>query len=205
MHHNIFVNLIFAAFLALLAASCVPKIDIDTPAGRSVSVAPSGDSNMTLQLICNSSVRQYVKVVFHYRDHRGIHTRGSFDTRDTLEMSWPAEAGQIQVAFRAIKLRNDVLPNVYSGDDGVTFDVKAILRTPTDGASVNWGGLHGIPLSNASQLWSRTITALNNGRLGESPGTGTAKYLNFMIHENEYGLYGISIDWKTGNLFENDD
>lgn len=212
MRYNIFVNIVFPIILALFAVSCVPKIDIDDPAGRNVSVAPTGDSGMTLQLVCNSNVNDYVKVMFHYRDHRGIHTRGDFSARnpgaynikDTIMVSWPAEAGQIQIAFRAVKLRNTLLPVVYTREDGITFNVEATLRTPTDGAKVNWSGMFDVPLSNASQFWSRTYDAVNTGLLGETPGTGTDRYLNFMVDEDAYGPYGIKIDWKRGNLFEND-
>ncbi len=204
MPHNIFVQSLLAVIIAIPVVSCVPKVDIDSPAGHCISVGPSGNSNMTLQIVCNSDVKDYIRVMFHYRDHQGIHTRGEF-SKDTLEISWPANVGQIQIAFRAVSLRNTVLPNLFTRKNGVTFNVAATLRTPTDGVSVNWAGLKQTAISNSNEFWHRTANAVNNGIVGQPLGTGTTRYLNFMIREDEYGPYGISVDWKPGNLFENDE
>ena len=134
MHNNIFVNTIFILFFTFFAVSCVQKIGIDDPAGRNVSIAPTDDGSMVLQLVCNSNIKEYVCVAFHVRDQKGIHTHGQFNYKDTVTTILPLTAGQIQVAFRAVKLKNFILPSVFSRDEGVTFDVAAILRTPSDGA-----------------------------------------------------------------------
>ncbi|MBO4476092.1 MAG: hypothetical protein J5737_05190 [Bacteroidales bacterium] len=190
--------------MAPFLTCCVQKIGPDDPAGRNISVGPSPDGDMTLQLVCNSNVKDYVRVFYHYRSQKGIHGKGNFDNRDTVNIAWVPGDGQVQLAFRAVKLRNTVLPNVFSRDEGVTFNVVATLRTPTDGTSVNWSGMYEVPLSNSSQFWNRTVTAINDGLVGQTPGTGTTRYLNFMIGEDKYGAYGITLAWKNGNLFEND-
>lgn len=204
MANNIFVNLLFAPILAILAASCVPKTDIDSPAGRSVSVAPSGDDMFHVTLICNSDIKQYVKVFFAMKNHHGIRATGDFAVTDTVSFDWSASAGQIQLAFRAVKLQNSVLPPVFNREEGVTFDVITILTTPSDGARINWSGMHQVRVSGESELWKRTVTALNDGLSGETPGTGTTRYLNFKIAENEYGAWGITTDWRLGNLFSDE-
>lgn len=201
MTNNIFVNTVFALFLAFFTASCTPKIDIDTPAGRSISVAPSDDDMFHMTLICNSDIKQYVKVFFSLRNHLGVQATGDFSVTDTVRLDWYAREGQVQLAFRAIKLQNSIPPPVFTREEGVTFDVTAIFTTPSDGARINWSGLHGVRLSNAGELWRHTVTAVNVGLPGETPGTGTSRYLNLRIAENEYGPWGLAADWRPGNIF----
>ena len=202
MTNNIFVNHILPLVLAVFAVSCTPKIDIDSPAGRSVSVAPAEDDYFHITLICNSDIKQYVKVYFSMNNHWGIHANGDFAVKDTVSFDWSPSEGQIQLAFRAVKLQNSIPPPVLSREEGVTFDVIAILTTPSDGARVNWGGIHQMKISNASEFWKHTVTALNDGLPGETPGTGTSRYLNFKIAQNDYGAWGITTDWRIGNMFE---
>lgn len=205
MIHNIFVKCLLAAFLAVLAASCVPKIDIDAPAGRNISVAPSADSTTTLTLICNSDIREYIQVMCHFEDRAGISYDVKFDNsalaRDTVSFTLLNAEGHVKVAFRGVKLQNTVAPPVFSRSKGVTFDVQAILRTPTDGAKVNWGGLSEYTGLNSGNFWNLTLNALNSGLPGQTPGTSTVRYLDFTIAENEYGKYGISTDFRPGNIF----
>lgn len=201
MANNIFVNHVFVLILAVFAISCTPKIDIDTPAGRSISVAPSTDDMFHMTLICNSDVKQYVKVFFSLRNHLGVLATGDFSVVDTVKLDWYAREGQVQLAFRAVRLLNNIPPPVFSREEGVTFDVTAILTTPSDGARVNWSGLHGVRLTNANEFWRRTVTAINDGLPGETPGTGTTRYLNFRIAENEFGPWSLATDWRLGNIF----
>jgi len=200
--YNIFVNLLFALILGIFATSCVQKIDIDDPAGRVYSVSPSQDGNMNLTLACNSDIKQFLAVKFSLINHLGIAAQGNFFSQDTVSFSWTPGQGQVRIAFYATKTQSTVTPNIFSREEGVTFDVSACLQTPTDGVKVNWGGLHGVAISNASEFWQKTLTALHKGLPGQTPGTGETRYLNLMVAPDSYGDWSISVDWKIGNLFE---
>lgn len=203
MPYNIFVKLFFAAFLAVLAYSCTPEIEIDEPAGRVVSISPSTDGDINLTIICNSNLSDYIKVSYELIDCDQIRHSRQFSAADTTYYYWEPDSTSIKLAFKAERLRS-FSAVIFDWTEGIDFNVKAILTTPTDGVELNWCALYGAnyTFTESLLLWRDTVTALNSGLPGETPGTGTTRYIQFGIVPTSYGQYSITMDWVAGNLFD---
>jgi len=203
MHYNIFVKLLFASILACLTFSCATKIEIDEPAGRVVSVAPSTDGYINLTLLCKSNLNDYIKVNYEFIDCDQIRHSGNFSASDSLSFYWEPDTTQLKLAFKAERLLS-FSAVIFDRPEGIDFNVKAILTTPTDGVELNWGALYGASYTymQSLTLWHDTVTALNSGLPEQTPGTGTTRYLLIGIAPDSHGQYGISLDWVAGNLFD---
>ncbi len=205
MHYNIFVKSIFAAILTLFAVSCVERAGIDEPAGRVISVPPSTDGKINVQVVCRSDVKEYILVNCQLRDRSNRRSEIRFDKEipsDTLTFSWLPGDGHYKAAFRATKLQSTITRPILGRDKGITFDVEITFTTPSDGVRLNWASIDGEKLSSSSEFWKRTITAVNEGLPWQTPGTGESRYVDFVVAPNEHGEYGISVGWTSGNLFE---
>lgn len=201
MNNNIFVTLLISALFAVFAASCVPKIEYDSPVGRVVSKPHSENGKINLTLVFNTNLQDYIKVSYVYIGCDRIVTKGDFENRDSLTYSWSADSSYIKLAFLAEKKRS-FSAVLFDRPEGITFNVKARVTTPTDGVEINWGGIYGShDYNDSNSLWRRTLTALNSGLPGETLGTGTYRSILFGIYKNEYGEYGIDVKWKPDSLF----
>ena len=203
MHYNIFVKSVFCSILACLALSCNPKIDIDAPAGRVVSVSPADNGKINLTLICNSNINEFLKVNYTFVGADKIGVSGYFTKSDTLDFSWAPDSTELKLAFNGEKLHSFTTV-LFDRADGVLFNVMARLTTPTDGVEINWGAIYGekYAYTQSVALWNDTLTALNSGLPGQTAGTGENRYIRLGVAPDKYGKYGISVDWITGNLFE---
>lgn len=199
MHRNIFVNPLIAVFLAFVALSCTPNIDIDEPAGRIVSIAPSDNGRINLTLVCKSNITDFLKVNYRVITPDRIAVTGHFSTVDSTSFSWAPDSTSIKLGLLGEKV-HDFSVIVFDRPEGVYFNVMARLTTPTDGVELNWGALYGQKFNGSLSLWNKTLTALNTGLSGQTPGTGTDRHIVFRIEPNKYGKYGISVDWTAGGL-----
>lgn len=201
MHYNIFVKALFAVFLALSALSCGRKIELDEPAGRVVSIPPALNGKINLTLLCKSNINDYLKVNYELIGCDLVGVSGNFSVRDSITLSWEPDSTMVKLAFNGERL-GQFSAVVFDRTEGVYFDVTARLTTPTDGVEINWGALYGASYTDRASLWNDTMTALNSGLPGQTPGTGTSRYIQLGIVPNEYGRYGITVDWMAGNMFD---
>ena len=200
MRYNIFVKLLFPVILALLASSCTEKYDPETPTGRVVSVPAATNGKVNIDLTCTSNLQSYVLVSYAVDGLDDVERYGNFHLLESSSFSWTAAQGIIKLALKAEKIRS-VPFTFFEADEGVTFDLQATITTPTDGVQLNWGAVFAQHYSSDAQIWLNTGYALNNGKWGQTPGLGADKFILITIGKNSYGDYGISLDWKAGNIF----
>ena len=196
------IRLLAFALAAILAVSCIPKLDPEYQSSGTAKADPTTDGTITFTLTLDSNISQYVNVFFTIGGFDRYTRTGSFKNTNTVSVTIPSREATSTLAVYAEQIR-DVPPRIFNAEDGITFSVNCTVRTPGDGLSLTWSGLHGAPLKSNDEIKTYVIEPVNTtSKYADPKGTGRSQYIQFTVAHGKDGKYFTKADWLEGNIID---
>ena len=193
-----FLSTILLLFAAL---SCVPGIDPEVVESGLSEAPPDENGQIVLTVGAESNLQDFISVKFSTIGVDGRGRYGDFSSLPSFSRNWNPRQGNIKVAFMAEQKKE--FPDDLEGvPEDVTFNVWAMVQTPTSGYKITWCGLNSLKLDKPDILYDYTVTALNKGIYGQPKGTADKYFVQFDISLAPDGGYSVSPKWVKGSIFK---